>query len=67
MFWVAFVEFANLRVCGSSRVKKKVKVDSGVTVAKEDEVDNVCASMLGGVIHLCTFVEFWLKVEMAWQ
>ena len=45
MILVTFVECANLRACGSSSAKKKVELDSGVTLAKEDEVDDVCAPM----------------------
>ena len=57
MFLVTFVEFANLHACGSSSAKKKAEVDSGVTLAKEDEDDDVCAPMLGGDIPLCTLKE----------
>ena len=56
MFLVIFVEFTNLRACGSSSAKMKVEVDSGVTLA-EDKVDDVCASTLGGDIPLCTLKE----------
>ena len=58
MFLVTLVECANLRACDSSSAKKKVEVDSDVTPAKEDEVDDVCAPMLGGDIPLCTLKEW---------
>ena len=61
---VTFVEFANLQACGSSSAKKKVEVDSNVTLAKEDEIDDVCAPMLGGDIPLCILKEW---VSYSWN
>lgn len=64
IFLVTFVECANLRACGSFSAKKKVEVDSGVTLAKEDEVDDVCIPRLGGDIPLCTLKEW---VSYSWS
>lgn len=52
MVLVSFVEFSYLRACGSFSVKKKMEDNSGVSLAKGDEVDDVCAPFLGGVINV---------------
>lgn len=57
---VVFVEFDYLRTCGSSNAKKMVEVGSDVNLAEVNEVDNVSAHILSGVISLCTLKE-WLS------